>query len=241
LLGWQKQHAKHIFASTAFFIAKLFGRCTLLIMSSVTRLIAEMEQGSDQASSELFRLVYDELRLLARQLMANERVDHTLGATALVHEVYLRLTGGRDSKSWKNRAYFFSAAAEAMRRILIDHARRKRAQRHGGRHVRIDLGDVELAEIRTPEAGTTDLLALDEAISRLAADYPAKAELVKLLYFAGLSLEEVAAILGTSRTNVYRQWQFARAWLRRFMSESEGTAIKPRGKCMESQPADRLE
>jgi RNA polymerase sigma factor (TIGR02999 family) len=199
-------------------------------MSSVTRLISEMEQGSDGSSSELFGLVYDELRLLAQQMMAKERPDHTLGATALVHEVYLRLTGG-GSKSWKNRAYFFSAAAEAMRRILVDHARRKKAQRRGGQHARIDFDDAKLADFRMPDIGPTDLLALDEALNRLTADYPAKAELVKLLYFAGLSLDEAAVILGTSRTSVYRQWLFARAWLRRSISESESPLSNPPAKC----------
>lgn len=209
-------------------------------MSSVTRLITEMEQGSDRSASELFGLVYDELRLFARQLMAKERADHTLGATALVHEVYLRLTSG-GSKSWKNRAYFFSAAAEAMRRILVDHARRKKALRHGGLHTRADLEEANFADIRTPASGATDLLALDEAISQLAADYPTKAELVKLLYFAGLSLDEAAAVLGTSRASVYRQWLFARAWLRRCISDSESPPSKPRGKRQKNQNVICLE
>jgi RNA polymerase sigma factor (TIGR02999 family) len=203
-------------------------------MSSVTRLITEMEQGSDRSSAELFGLLYDELRLFARQLMAKERPDHTLGATALVHEVYLRLTSG-GCKSWKNRAYFFSAAAEAMRRILVDHARRKNALCHGGLRTRADLDDASLPDSRNSDAGATDLLALDEAIMRLAADYPAKAELVKLLYFAGLNLDEAAAVLGTSRTSVYRQWLFARAWLRRSMSESGVPREKSRGKGRKSQ------
>jgi RNA polymerase sigma factor (TIGR02999 family) len=197
-----------------------------------------MEQGSDQSSSELFRLVYDELRLLARQLMAKERVDHTFGATALVHEVYLRLTNG-GSKSWKNRAYFFSAAAEAMRRILVDHARRKKAQRHGGRYSRTNLDDTNLAQMRMPDAGLIDLLTLDEALRQLEVDYPAKAELVKLLYFGGLSLEEAAAVLGTSRTGIYRQWLFARAWLRRSISESEPSLFKSQEKPKKQQPSNR--
>ena len=203
-------------------------------MSSVTRLITEMEQGSDRPAAELFGLVYNELRIFARQLMAKERADHTLGATALVHEVYLRLTSG-GCKSWKNRAYFFSAASESMRRILVDHARRKKALCHGGLRTRADLDEANWIDARSPDAGAADLLALDEAISRLSADYPAKAELVKLLYFAGLNLDEAAAVLGTSRTSTYRQWLFARAWLRRSMSESEVPREKSRGKRRKSQ------
>jgi len=187
-------------------------------VSSVTRLIAEMEQGTDR-SAELFGLVYNELRMVARGLMAKERPDHTLGATALVHEAYLRLNGS-DSKSWKSRAYFFSTAAEAMRRILVDHARRKNAKRNGGGFARIELGDEVLA-IESAETDATNLLAIDEAITRLASAHPTKAELVKLLYFAGLSLEEAAAVLGTSRASVYRQWVFARAWLRLNISKAE--------------------
>ncbi len=209
-------------------------------MSSVTRLITEIEQGSDRSAAELFGLVYDELRLFAQQLMAKERPDHTLGATALVHEVYLRLTSG-NSKSWKNRAYFFSAAAEAMRRILVDHARHKKTLRHGGLHTRADLEDAKFADIGSPAAGVTDLLTLDEAIDHLAAVYPEKAELVKLLYFAGLSLDEAAVVLGTSRTSVYRQWLFARAWLRRSISESDSSPGKSRLKRQKSKKNVSLE
>jgi RNA polymerase sigma factor (TIGR02999 family) len=178
-----------------------------------------MEQGQDR-SAELFGLVYDELRLLARELMAKERPDHTLCATALVHEAFLRLDGNT-SQSWKNRAYFFSAAAEAMRRILVDHARRKKSKRHGGNHLRIELSDAAMA-IESAEADAINVLAIDEAITRLAAKYPEKAQLVKLLYFGGLNMDELALVLNTPRTSVHRQWTFARAWLRLNMSEPQG-------------------
>jgi RNA polymerase sigma factor (TIGR02999 family) len=191
-------------------------------MSSVTRFITEMQNRSDHSAGELFGLVYDELRLVARKLMAKERGNHTLDPTALVHEVYMRLSRGK-SKPWKSRAYFFSAAAEAMRRILVDHARRRNAQRHGGGREHADVIYSEVVDAHVSNMEAVDLLTLDDALDRLAADYPAKAELVKLLYFAGLSLEEVAAIQGTSRTSVYRQWLFARAWLRRFITRSEHT------------------
>jgi RNA polymerase sigma factor (TIGR02999 family) len=174
-----------------------------------------MEQGNDR-SAELFGLVYDELRLLASELMSKERPDHTLCATALVHEAYMRLNGDA-ANSWKSRAYFFSSAAEAMRRILVDHARRKNALRNGGDHHRVELDEAAL-QIGSAEADAINVLAIDEAITKLATEYPAKAELVKLLYFAGLSLDEAAVVLDTPRTSVHRQWVFARAWLRLNMS-----------------------
>jgi RNA polymerase sigma factor (TIGR02999 family) len=183
-------------------------------MSDVTRLLQAIERGDSRASYELLPIVYEELRGLARAQMANERAAHTLQATALVHEAYLRLVRQEDIQPphWDGRGHFFAAAAEAMRRILIDHARRKQAIKHGGEHQRIQL-DEELPQIASPCDNIDNLLALNEALERLAREDPNKAELVKLLYFAGLNLEEAAAAQGISRTTAYRHWLFARAWL----------------------------
>ena len=181
-------------------------------MSDVTRLLAALENGDSQATAQLLPLVYEELRRLARSQMAQERAEHTLQATALVHEAYLRLVVNGGSSSWDGRGHFFGAAAEAMRRILVEHARRKQALKHGGQHHRVELGD-DFPPIAAPCDRVDDLLALDEALDRLAEEDAAKAELVKLLYFAGLNLEEAAAAQGISRTTAYRHWVFARAWL----------------------------
>jgi RNA polymerase sigma factor (TIGR02999 family) len=180
-------------------------------MSEVTRLLLAIEQGNSHASAELLPLVYEELRRLARSRMAQERAEHTLEATALVHEAYLRLIGEEEAR-WDGRGHFFAAAAEAMRRILIEHARRKKAIKHGGQREQFELDD-ELPPIASPCDDVDDLLALDEALERLAQQDPSKAELVKLLYFAGFNLEEAAAAQGISRTTAYRHWLFARAWL----------------------------
>jgi RNA polymerase sigma factor (TIGR02999 family) len=158
----------------------------------------------------LLPLVYDELRQLAAARMAAESPDQTLQPTALVHEAFLRLVGPADELRWENRSHFFAAAAEAMRRILVDAARRKRTHKHGGHHRRVELPDVP-AE---PEADDEQLLALDEALTRLAAEDPVAARVVELRHFAGLSIEDAAATLGLSRATAYRHWTFARAWLR---------------------------
>jgi RNA polymerase sigma factor (TIGR02999 family) len=183
----------------------------MVVMSDVTQLLNAISLGDRQAAGRLLPVVYDELRRLARARMAQERGDHTLQATALVHEAYLRLLGDADPH-WDGRGHFFAAAAEAMRRILIEHARAKSAAKRGGQHERVKLSD-DLSPIAAPCDNLDDLLALDEALSRLAVADPAKAELVKLLYFAGLNLDEAAAAQGISRTTAYRHWQFARAWL----------------------------
>jgi RNA polymerase sigma factor (TIGR02999 family) len=188
-------------------------------MSEVTRLLDAAASGDRKAAADLLPLVYDELRQLAAVRMAAEAPDQTLQPTALVHEAYLRLVGPADGAKWDHRGHFFAAAAEAMRRILVDHARRKAADRHGGGRARIDL-DPDLAPARETRE---DLIALDEALDRLAAQDPIKAELVKLRYFAGLTLPEAAAALGLSERTAGRQWAFARAWLRR---EVEGTGDK---------------
>jgi RNA polymerase sigma factor (TIGR02999 family) len=189
-------------------------------MSDVSRLLAAIENGNAQATAQLLPLVYDELRRLARRNMAHERAEHTLDATALVHEAYVRLVGDEDAR-WDGRAHFFAAAAEAMRRILVEHARRKHALKHGGALRRVELDD-DLAPIISPCNDVNDLLALDEALDRLANEDARKAELVKLLYFAGLNLEEAAATQGISRTTAYRHWLFARAWLYDAMAGKPG-------------------
>ena len=185
-------------------------------MNDVTRILSAIEQGDATAPEMLLPLVYDELRKLAAQRLAHESPGQTLQATALVHEAYLRLIG-TGSPSWNSQGHFFSAAAEAMRRILIDNARRKRAEKHGGKLERIDLNGVEVAEAMPSE----DILAVDEALSRLAAEEPVKAELVKLRYFGGLSVEDAGRVLGISRATADRYWAFARVWLYSELSETD--------------------
>ena len=177
-------------------------------MSDVTRILSAIEQGDPKAPERLLPLVYDELRKLAAHRLAHESPGQTLQATALVHEAYLRLIGP-DSPCWNSQGHFFSAAAEAMRRILIENARRKRTEKHGG-----DLKRVELDGVDAPEdAPSQDVLAVDEALSRLAAEDPTKAELVKLRYFGGLSVEDAGRVLGISRATADRYWAYARVWL----------------------------
>jgi RNA polymerase sigma factor (TIGR02999 family) len=178
-------------------------------MSEVTRILATIEQGDPHAAEQLLPLVYDELRKLAGRKLAHEKPGQTLQPTALVHEAYLRLVDATHARHWDSRRHFFAAAAEAIRRILVENARRKRAGKHGGDLVRQDLDDDEPA---APGANA-ELLALDEALDRLAAKDPVKAELVKLRHFAGLTLKEAAKALGISSTTADRYWAYARAWL----------------------------
>ncbi len=178
-------------------------------MSDVTHLLHAIEHGDAHAAGELLPLVYEELRKLAASRMVNEAPGQTLQPTALVHEAWLRLVGPDGQAKFKSRAHFFGAAAEAMRRILIENARRKQAGRHGGGQQRVDIDEVELAT----EAGNDDLLALDEALEKLAALDQPKAELVKLRYFVGLTFEEAAELLSISAPTAKRHWAFARAWL----------------------------
>jgi RNA polymerase sigma factor (TIGR02999 family) len=178
-------------------------------MNDVTRILSAIEQGDPRASGKLLPLVYDELRKLAAVRLAQEKPGQTLQATALVHDAYLRLIGPDDARGWDGRGHFFAAAAEAMRRILVDNARRKRTAKHGGGHRRRDLDEAEIVAGEPAE----DLLALDDALTRLAAEDPAKAELVKLRYFAGLSIEDAARALGISAATAKRRWAYARAWL----------------------------
>jgi len=177
-------------------------------MNDVTVILNALEQGDDKAVDRLLPAVYEELRRLAAQKLSQESPGHTLQATALVHEAYLRLVG-LDGQNYKNRAYFFGAAAEAMRRILIDSYRRKQSIKRGGDRQRVELEDGDLAI----EAPTEDLEALDEALTELEGIDPTKAELVKLRYFTGLSLEETAALMDISESTAKRHWKFAKAWL----------------------------
>ena len=177
-------------------------------MSDVTLILTAIEQGDPKAADKLLPLVYEELRKLAAHRMANEAAGHTLQPTALVHEAWIRLVG-KENPKFENRAHFFAAAAEAMRRILIDKARRKRAIRHGGGHERVDLDKAELAFTVDDE----QLLAVNEAIDKLAAQNKLEAELVKLRYFVGMTLEEAADVLGVSCRTADNYWAHARAWL----------------------------
>jgi RNA polymerase sigma factor (TIGR02999 family) len=178
-------------------------------MSEVTRVLSAIEEGDPHAAEQLLPLVYQELRQLAAQKLAQEKPGQTLEATALVHEAYLRLVDVDKAQHWDSRAHFFAAAAEAMRRILIDQARRKRRPKHGGGRNRVSLDEA----LCLGEAPDDDLLALDEALAELARVEPAKAELVKLHYFAGLSLEEAGRVLGIAHRTAKRHWAYARAWL----------------------------
>lgn len=177
-------------------------------MKDVTRILGAIEQGDANAAEELLPLVYEELRRLASQKMSQEAPGHTLQATALVHEAYIRLVGP-NAPSWSSRAHFFAAAAEAMRRILIENARRKQRLKHGVNRQRVDLDDIDI----TVEGPSIDLIALDEALSKLAKEDPAAADLVKMRFFAGLTLDQVAAVMGISRRTADRNWAYAKAWL----------------------------
>jgi RNA polymerase sigma factor (TIGR02999 family) len=191
-------------------------------VNDVTRILDAVAQGDPHAAADLLPLVYDELRRLAAARLAREAPGQTLDATALVHEAYLRLVAPAKPQAaeWAHRGHFFAAAAEAMRRILVEAARRKKAARHGGGRGRADLDPDRLS---APEPDD-DLLALDAALDRLAARDPAKAELVKLRYFAGLTADQAAAVLGISPSTADRHWTYARAWLRRAVGRGEGGA-----------------
>jgi RNA polymerase sigma factor (TIGR02999 family) len=188
----------------------------MMDMSDVTRILEQIEHGEPQATAQLLPLVYDELRAIAARYMADEAPGHSLQATALVHEAYLRLIGPNDLGNWQTRGHFFAAAAEAMRRILIDDARRKKLPKHGGGRRRLVLDEAH----RILES-SHDLLVLDDALERLAAEDATAAQIVKLRLFAGLSVEEAADALGLSRATAYRHWTFARAWLRCELGEED--------------------
>ena len=180
-------------------------------MSEVTRILSAIEAGDPQAAEQLLPLVYDELRKLAAQRLAQEKAGQTLQATALVHEAYLRLVDVKEAQQWNSRGHFFAAAAEAMRRLLVDNARRKGRRKRGGASRRVNL------QVHEPaiEGPNIDVLAIDDALGQLARTHPEKAELVKLRYFAGLTLAEAASALGISTATADRHWKYARAWLAR--------------------------
>lgn len=186
-------------------------------MADVTQILSQIEAGDPSAAEKLLPLVYDELRRLAAAKMAHEKPGQTLQATALVHEAYLRLVGASET-GWDNRGHFFSAAAEAIRRILVENARRKQAQKRGGDHNRVELSTAHLAVRHSVD----DVLILDDALKKLAQSHPSVAELVRLRLFAGLSNEEAASILGVSPRTARRNWAFARAWLVRELEEAGG-------------------
>jgi RNA polymerase sigma factor (TIGR02999 family) len=177
-------------------------------MKDVTPILSAIEQGDPHAAAQLLPLVYDELRQLAAQKLAQEEPGQTLQATALVHEAYVRLVG-ENEQHWDSRGHFFAAAAEAMRRILIDRARAKHADKRGGNRKRLDIDAIDLATTAAPD----QLLALDDALAKLARSDPAAARLVELRYFAGLTVDEAGKALGISTATAYRHWNYARAWL----------------------------
>jgi RNA polymerase sigma factor (TIGR02999 family) len=178
-------------------------------MGDVTEILSKIEDGDPSAAEDLLPLIYDELRALAAAKMANESPDHTLQATALVHEAYIRLVDVDQAQHWNSRGHFFSAAAEAMRRVLVENARRKGRLRHGGTFERVALDSGCLVSQPFP----LDLLALDEALTRLAEEEPEKAELVSLRFFGGLTMPEAASVLGVSLATAERAWTFAKSWL----------------------------
>jgi RNA polymerase sigma factor (TIGR02999 family) len=186
-------------------------------MSEFTHLLNAIEAGDPEAAAQLLPLVYDELRRLAAQKLAHEKPGQTLDATALVHEAYLRLAGGGDPPRWKDRTHFYAAAAEAMRRILIDNVRKKKSDKRGGQQQRVAWHD----NIEAPAGATDDLLAIDEALTQLAADDAESAQLVKLRFYAGLSVEEAADVMGLARATAYRTWNYAKAWLRMKLADVE--------------------
>jgi len=180
-------------------------------MSDVTRILAQIEQGDPQATEKLLPLVYEELRKLAAAKLAQEKPGQTLQATALVHEAYVRLVGGQQAQQWNSRGHFFGAAAEAMRRVLVEQARSKKSSKRGGDRERVDLVDMTTC----PNPRVDDLLDLDDALTKLAQVDPAAAKLVELRVFAGMAVEDAAELLGVSPRTAKRTWAYARAWLRR--------------------------
>lgn len=190
-------------------------------MNEVTQILDALHAGDQQAAAKLLPLVYDELRQLAARKLAQEKPGHTLDATALVHEAYLRLVGGGDQARWNDRVHLYAAAADAMRRILIDSARRRKSEKRGGLQQRVEWQD----SIAAPHNATDDLLAIDEALTQLALEDAEAAQLVKLRFYAGLSVEEAAEVLGVARATAFRTWNYAKAWLRTKMGGVDTDAM----------------
>lgn len=190
-------------------------------MYEVTRILCQIESGDPSAAVHLLPLVYDELRKLAAARLAHESPGQTLQATALVHEAYLRLVGNHSDQRWDSRGHFFAAAAEAIRRILVENARKKGRVKHGGGKERVDLEQA----VSVAAAGCDRVLALNEVLERFAELEPAKAKLVKLRYFAGCSIDEAAELLGISRTTAKRHWAYARAWLLAELHDGDNSPI----------------
>ncbi len=195
---------------------------TRSVKKDLSVILSAAANGDPRATRELFPLVYDELKALARKRVAQEKTGHSLNATALVHEAYVRLVGSDGGQSWQNRGHFFASAAEAMRRILVESARRKSRVKHGGELQRIELTNLDVEMRVQPEM----VLAIDEALERFAQEDAVSAQLVKLRYFAGLSVEEAGHALSLSRADAYRHWKFARAWLQCELSDSSETPAK---------------
>ena len=190
-------------------------------MTDVTRILSAIEQGDPQAAEQLLPLVYDELRKLAAQRLAQEKPGQTLEATALVHEAFLRLVDVEKAQEWDGRGHFFAAAAEAMRRILVENARHKKRIKHGGQLERMEIELADLPTRMPPE----ELIALDEALEKLKREDPIKSRLVTLRYFGGMTIEQAAEVLGISRVTAHRYWTYVRAWLHQQIS-GEGEARK---------------
>jgi RNA polymerase sigma factor (TIGR02999 family) len=188
------------------------------MMSDVTSILAVIEQGDSRAAEQLWPLVYDELRRLAASKLAQERPGHTLQATALVHEAYLRLVDGERARHWHSRRHFFTAAAEAMRRVLVEQARKRRAAKRGGGARRFEVSEADRVVLPDPDT----LLSVDEALRQLAAEDAAAAEVARLRLFAGLSVTEAADMLGTSRATAFRDWAYARAFLTAALAGEQG-------------------
>jgi RNA polymerase sigma factor (TIGR02999 family) len=186
-------------------------------MNDVTRILNAIDRGDPHAAEQLLPLVYDELRALAAARLAAEKPGQTLQATALVHEAYLRLVGGERAQHWNSRGHFFAAAAEAMRRILVERAREKGCAKRGGGRRRLDVDALQLATTVTPD----QLLAIDDALAQLERDDPTAARIVKLRYFTGLTVEEAGQALGVATTTAYRHWNYARAWLHSELLDAE--------------------
>lgn len=191
-------------------------------MSNVTQILSSIHAGNAQASAELLSIVYEELRKLAKSRLASERVDHTLQSTALVHEAFIRLVDQDGAQRWENRAHFFAAAAQAMRRILVESARRKQSQRLGGQHQRIDLDPDAITIDNTRDR---EVLDVDIALERLRVEKPEAAQLVELKYFGGLTLDEAAKSMDVSTRTAARYWSYAKAWLHNAISNSQDGTI----------------